>query len=289
MAGQLRSTDFDRAPLTVGIATALCNKSPLHAAQASGWWRNRLGIEAREDSDSMAFGRMAHDACLFGLDRFVAFDADRRTKAGKEAYAAALEEAQGGKVLVKPYELDRLQRIVDAFRAALPWSFLPGDCEQDLVWTEQDDFGRDVQCLGRADILLAHREQPIIIDLKTCADANPERGASKHIEYGYDIQMWAYTSALKHLGVEDAQFWFLNVETERPFATSLVTYDALMRKHGELRWEYAKRKWTTISGFGEKIGKDAFEGYGKRVISAPKWALDRVMTLDEKETDNDNY
>lgn len=278
--GQLRSRDFETAPLTVGVATALCNKSPLHAAQASGWWRAKLGIEEREDSDGMALGRIAHDACLFGLSSFEVFDGDRRTKAGKEEYQTIVSE---GRTPIKPYDMRKLESIVEAFHNTIPWPFVAGDCEQDLVWTEADRYGRDVPCFGRADIVLAMRDTPIIVDLKTTRDANPDRMMSKHVEYGYDIQAHAYASALKHNGVEGAEFYFVFVETEAPFATSIVSYDALSRKLGELRWEHAKARWGNCNQFGKTIGAEAFPGYGRRTLTAPKWAIEQAMMLDREE------
>jgi hypothetical protein len=260
----MRSTDFAEPRLTVTVAKALVTRAPIHAAQASGWWRRELGIEKEDSSDAKDIGRLFHSVLFFGWERTaVVSDADMRTKEGKELRAGTTLP------IVKTAVASKIDAMVAAVKPCLP-AFIPEDCETHLEWEEEDDLGRPTKCFGAADIVI---DSPAgIIDIKTCADANPRALAAKHIEYGYDIQAVAYSNALD---LDPYDFAFVHVESSAPYAVSVIRHDTMMVHHGQMRWARAKRLWNTLCHTRN------FEGYGNARINPPPWAMKALLDAEE--------
>ena len=156
----------------------------------------------RSDSGPMRIGRLVH-AIILGGD-FVIFDGTRRGKAwdefqaehdGKDIYTASEHEDAGS-----------VARAVLGHPEAM--ALLAGERELGLTW---DLDGRP--CAGRIDAVCG----ATVADLKTTADANPDRFVRHAIKMGYHAQLAWYADGLASAGrPRPTRHCLVAVETEFP-------------------------------------------------------------------------
>jgi len=239
----------------------LIAKSPLH------YWARYLDPDRRpvEPTPAMRFGTAFHTHVL-ELDRWdqeiaVAPACDRRTKAGKEAYAA-FQDAAAGKTVISADDAEQVQAMARAvFRhpGAAMLLGLPGKAETTHMWT---DATYGVECKCRPDWLTD--DGTIVVDLKTTKDASP-RGFRRSIgEFRYQVQAAWYLHGLEQAtGRRPDQFVFICVEKEPPYACAVYAADAEMIERGqqqamadlgELAACRAADRWPSYSDQIETIG-----------------------------------
>ena len=239
----------------------LIARSPLH------YWARYLDPDRRpvEPTPAMRLGTALHTHVL-ELDRWdqeiaVAPACDRRTKAGKEAYAA-FQDAAAGKTVISADDAEQVQAMARAvFRhpGATMLLGLPGKAETTHMWT---DATYGVECKCRPDWLTD--DGSIVVDLKTTKDASP-RGFRRSIgDFRYQVQAAWYLHGLEQAtGRRPDQFVFICVEKEPPYACAVYAADAEMieRGHqqamadlGELAACRAADRWPSYSDQIETIG-----------------------------------
>lgn len=231
-------------------------RSPLHA-------KAYMDGAERKETDAMAEGTAFHTALLepdrFALD-YVPFDLDRRTKAGKAAYAEILA---GGRVPIKP---DLAQRITGmrASAMAIPELFemlAATDIlmEAGVYWTDE---ATGLACRCRPDILI--QSLGVVIDVKKCRDASPAGFARAIANYRYHVQAAHY---LKGTGAE--RFIFLAIEAEAPFACALYELDEASLERGLAVRDADMATLAACMSSGEWPGYPA----GITSVSLPIWAM----------------
>jgi hypothetical protein len=256
--------------LSASVATALLNESPLHA-----WVKHpKLGGVRGDGTEDMDRGSIIH-GLLFGKGPVVeVIHADSyRTRAAQEhrdeARAAGLIP-----VLVHKYaDLAVVVRdLAEAVRAA-GYDLAQFRTEAVAVWEEETALG-PVLCRGMQDAI--RLEAGVILDLKnTCAD--PKKFGRKAIDFGYDVQFAAYTSALRKLNPEAAgreDFVWLLVE-ELPegaperVALTVARPSGILREHGRSRWARACERWARC------LRDNHWPAYteGPVSVEAPAWAM----------------
>ena len=239
----------------------LIARSPLH------YWARYLDPDRKpvEPTPAMRLGTALHTHVL-ELDRWdqeiaVAPACDRRTKAGKEAYAA-FQDAAAGKTVISADDAEQVQAMARAvFRhpGATMLLGLPGKAETTHMWT---DATYGVECKCRPDWLTD--DGSIVVDLKTTKDASP-RGFRRSIgDFRYQVQAAWYLHGLEQAtGRRPDQFVFICVEKEPPYACAVYAADAEMieRGHqqamadlGELAACRAADRWPSYSDQIETIG-----------------------------------
>lgn len=147
-----------------------------------------------EPSPEMIIGSALH-CLLLEPDSFdesfaVVPKVDRRTKDGKAAWAAFLEQSDG-KALLDDDGMSRVREMAAAVqddKAAAALLRSVDYAEESIRWT---DRSTGMQCKCRPDGLIAG-DQPIVIDLKTAA--NPSRGSfgRRAFDLGYHRQAAHY-------------------------------------------------------------------------------------------------
>lgn len=157
-----------------------------------------------------AFHALILEPHRFKRDFVFAPDFDRRTNAGKAAYAAFLEEAKTRPVLTADHL--RQLRLMRESTLAHPWARMlleePGDVEPSIYWTDPET---GLLCRCRPDKRLTRR--PIILDVKTTADM--DRFDRSIEEYRYHVQDAFYSEGYeRHFG-ERPSFLFLVVSTTK--------------------------------------------------------------------------
>lgn len=183
---------------------------------------------------ALLFGQVVHKLLLEpdGFEgEFAVFpEVDRRTKAGKEEYAAFLDENEGKGLIT----VDAFQTAWDMAEKAKQEPFvrklLNGEHEKPFFWTDevtQED------CKCRVDCLTDIGGKPYIIDYKTCADASNDAFMRDAIKYGYHVQAAMYSDGVeKNIGVKPT-FVFIAQEKAEPYAINIFQSDEAFVQYGE--------------------------------------------------------
>lgn len=254
--------------LSQSIAHVLLTRSPAHA-----WVGHpRLGKpvdDAEESTEALDKGALIH-AMLLGKGsdfELIRYD-DYRKKAAQELRDAA---RSAGRVPILEYQYQELAAAAESLRRTIAGYGIEfaGQSEVPIEWHERGHHG-DVVCRGLLDHLIA--ERGVIYDIKKIRSADA-RTCSRHaIEYGYDIQHAAYTSAVTKLLPELAgriDFVFVFIEIEPPYAVVPCRPDGALRELGERRWERATSLWEHC------LRENRWPPYTANIttLEAPPWAI----------------
>lgn len=191
-------------------------------------------------------------------------ECDRRTKAGKELYAAFMDASTGAHVVTQDQH-DAAQAMRDAVMSNHAASMLlkSGSPEVTALF-EIDD---EVACKARFDWLPDQFE--VVVDLKTAADASPEEFARAAGRYRYHYQSAWYSMASEANGLGQRPMVFVVVENEPPYAVALYmldqeAVDAAAYRIARLVEQYAECKHAGVwNGYSAEI----------ETLSLPKWSL----------------
>lgn len=189
----------------------LLSHSPLHMKYAQ---ENKP-----EETLALLEGKAAHKLILepdtFYDEFAVAPKCDRRTKEGKEQYAAFLDESVGKDVLTDE-SMTKITEMASAIRQnETAMKFLTGLHEKSFFWT---DSQTGEPCKVRPDCLAEVDGQKYIVDYKTtdsCADGAFEYSVRK---YGYKFQAGMYREGVFQNTFEDYKFAFVAQEKKAPYA-----------------------------------------------------------------------
>lgn len=263
--------------LSQSIAHTMLARSPLHA-----WAEHpRLGNCAEATTTkALDAGQLIHKLLLgAGREIEVVQAPDWRTKAAQqqrdEAVAAGrlpvLEHAFAN---AKQCTEVVLQRMAEA--GVNMTDFECAQSEVSVEWREGVIGGGTVLCRGRMDKLLLGDTRAVVFDVKKIRSAEPRTCARHMVDYGYDIQHAAYTSAVRALRPDLAgriDFLFVFIEDSQPYAITPARPDGVMREHGESRWHRAVQTWARC------LSKNHWPGYAECPISleAPPWAIAQEM------------
>lgn len=252
--------------LSQSIAHTLITKSPAHA-----WLRHpKLGNQPRPPTSATNDGSIIH-RLLLGKGTEVCvisgFD-DFRKKAAQEARDEAIAKGLIP-MLEQRYEgilaaAAQLRRNIASYGIELD-----GASEVPVEWREPGNIG-DVLCRGLLDHLVL--ERGTIYDVKKIVSADLRTCARHAIEYGYDIQYAAYTSAVEKLRPDLSgriDYVWLFCEIEPPYAVVPARPDGALRELGERRWSRAVTLWEDC------LARDFWPTYTRTIttIEAPTWAL----------------
>jgi hypothetical protein len=222
----------------------------------------------QEPTPAMRLGTLTHTAVLepdyFALTTIVRPEGiDRRTSAGKAAWAEFELEADGKEILTAE-EMSKLAAIRDAVRAhPAAAKALAGSptIEQSIFW---DVDG--IACRCRPD---AVTDKGVLVDLKTTRDASPDGFAKSIASYRYHVQAAYYSDGYEAaFGELPRGFVFIAVETEPPFLVAVYVASELMTIRG--RADYL----ADLDTFRRCRDADEWPGYSTAplTIDLPKWA-----------------
>jgi hypothetical protein len=175
-----------------------------------------------EQSNAMRLGHATHLA-VFEPARFEAETVrgekfDRRTKAGKEGFAA-FAAGCAGRTILDPDDLDAISGMVAGLAAnpaAAGLLALPGHSEPTCVWVDPET---GLLCKCRLD-RYAHAAR-MILELKTTRDASPAGFAREVNTHAYWLQAAWQLAGIKATRGEDAGFAWLAVDNTPPYLPSI--------------------------------------------------------------------
>lgn len=259
------NADYHAHPAVSKSHLDLIARSPLHY-----WARyvdpNRL---APEPSPQMRLGTALHTHVL-ELSRWdeeiaVAPVCDRRTKAGKDAFAS-FEASSAGKTVITADDADvvmQMGRSIMRHPGAAMLLGLPGKAETTHMWT---DATYGVECKCRPDWLT--NDGSIMVDLKTTRDASPRGFRQSIASFRYWVQAgWYMHGVQAATGKRPDQFIFICVETTAPYAVAVYAADAEMIDRGYEQAMFDLGKLATCSA------ADSWPSYSDQIetISLPGW------------------
>ena len=247
--------EYNKAP---GIRRSMLweiRRSPAHLK-----WRMDNPPEA---TPALIFGQALHAALLtpedYGMQFAVMPNADRRTKAGREAWEAAAAEANGRTQIAFDWA-EQIAGMVQAVRDnPMAARLLDGPHETSYFWA---DTLTGEACKCRTDAETDIGDMHLIVDVKTCQDASTDAFMRDALHYGYDVQAAMYTDGYKAVTGREATFVFIAVEKNPPYAVNILQADTLFMQHGQDRYRHLlglyhecrqRNQWPGYTGFDGDI------------------------------------
>ena len=242
--------------------------------------------EENIDTPSLKFGRAYHKFCLepydFDKEYVVSPKFDKRTKEGKEAYAKFVEDAGDREVIdEETYETLTAMREM-LYRTPYVKKLINGEHEKSFFWTDKKT---GIKCKCRPDSFGTLGSGNIIVDLKTCKDAETNAFMRDALKYNYDVQAAHYTEGLETIYGKEYAFVFIAQEVKPPYLVNVLQADEYFMQNGrevrdQLLETYKKcielDEWPAYNGFAEE----------KRYInslSIPQW-LKNAMDYEDAES-----
>jgi exodeoxyribonuclease VIII len=192
----------------------------------------------KKDSAAFAMGHAVHCLAL-EPDRFeerfaVAPKVDRRTTAGKVAWAEYLADCEGKTVLDEQDHADAVA-CVQALNNHPEFAAIMAQPRRVEVEHQFDLFGHRFK--ARLDCVIDSMK--LILDIKTTDDASPHRWQWSAVDYGYHRQAFIYQGAieLSHANKEPVResyrFFFAVVEKPKPSTRGIPPTVALYELDAE--------------------------------------------------------
>jgi exodeoxyribonuclease VIII len=174
-----------------------------------------------KESDAFAMGHAVHCLALepekFDERFAVAPKVDRRTTAGKVAWAEYLADCEGKTVLDEQDHADAIA-CVQALNNHPEFATIMAQPRRVEVEHQFDLFGHRFK--AKPDCIVDSMK--LIVDIKTTDDASPHRWQWSAVDYGYHRQAWIYRGAIelshanKEPVTESYRFIFAVVEKPKP-------------------------------------------------------------------------
>lgn len=182
---------------------------------------------------ALLFGQLFHAVLLQPemVDAMfvVSPEIDKRTKAGKEAFAD-FQNTVNGRAVVSS---EMMNQAVAMREAVLCCSYakklLSGEHEMPIFWTDELT-GEECKC--RVDCLSKVKDKLIVIDVKTAESAENNAFARASVNHGYDFQAAMYSEGVAKTYGEAPIFVFIVVEKKPPYAVNIFQADDLFLQRG---------------------------------------------------------
>ena len=239
-------------------------KSPAHFRYAAD--------NPPEETEDMLRGTLIHAMALEPQsleERFIRAESiDRRTKAGKEAFAA-LQQSSEGKSVVPQSMWRTAERCVEALERDVETAMWlsearGGSIEVPLFWSRQG-----VDCKGRPDSVLA---DGTVVDIKTTAmTLTPGLFVNEIFRRCYHTQAAFYRSGILANGGEWRSHVLVCVETKPPYAVAVFRMGPQVIGTSDAKIS----QWIDL--YRACVDRNEWPGYGLVEVSTPKWAMEEAV------------
>jgi exodeoxyribonuclease VIII len=228
-----------------------------------------------ESSKHQELGRAVHTAVLepgnFESEFVVKPKMDRRTKAGKAAWAIFEKEAGGRRILTEEEwaVCEGIMRSIEKHPTARAFLRGKGVNELSLLWRDQEF---DLLCKARLDRLLIFEGHPYILDVKTMHKPASTHAFQVSVEsYQYHSQGAFYLRGAQQLQPAERRFAWLACETEPPHLVRLFDADDEALKIG------ADEVASWLQRFKECTESGTWPGWGDGmdIAGLPPWVMKR--------------
>lgn len=182
---------------------------------------------------ALVFGQLLHAMVLqpetFWNDFEVMPTVDRRTKAGKEEYAAFEENSKGKTIVTAEMFQTAVEMCGKLMSNEYVKKLLNGEREKPFFWVDELT-GEECKC--RVDCLSHINGMDIIVDLKTAENADTDTFMRHAIKYGYNLQAAMYGEGVKANTDKGCAFVFIVIEKKAPYAINILQADKAFVLHG---------------------------------------------------------
>lgn len=251
------------------------NHSKLKGFSKSAAHARRSILNPPEPTRALEAGRAIHAILLqpdlLDSEFVVAPKLDRRSKAGKEAWAN-FESMNQFKTIITPDEHEMLTGIRDSVwgqgdTAITELLSATGKNEVCAVW---DDNELGVRCKARLDRFTLLNGWPCVVDLKSTRDADRHWFSKDLYRLKYHTQAAYYIDGLKALHDVDRRFVIVALEKDEPYCCVAYELEADAIEQGRRTY----RKW--LRQYVEATTTGVWAGYSTQVeaISLPAYAFD---------------
>jgi hypothetical protein len=200
-----------------GISSTELKKLMKSPAHYKNWKDNPT-----EDTTALLFGRAAHKYVLETYDFYNEFaivpNCDRRTKEGKAEWLLFCDQSEGKDIITQ----EQFEQI-DAMRTAAyatPFvsKLLSGEKELSY-WGVDEETGLSIK--ARPDCVTEWNGKNILVDYKTCSDAENTKFCRDSIKFGYDLQLAYYLDILKQNTGKEYIVVIIAQEKTAPYVTNV--------------------------------------------------------------------
>jgi hypothetical protein len=225
--------------------------------------------EEVEQSPAMALGSAVHCAILepekFSSEYAVAPKVDRRTKEGKEIFAA-FEADSNGKTILTADQMETIEGMkTSVLSHEIALGMLTGGEAEYSYYVTDSETGIGLKC--RPDFF----NKGALIDLKTCRDASVEGFTGACFNMGYFIQAAFYLDVFNAAnGTKLEEFYFVAVENTAPFAVNTFKMGEAEIAFGREQYKKALKQYADYLkqperlqdfGYKKQINEIAFRPY----------------------------
>lgn len=236
-----------------------------------------LDDNPRNETDSLRVGKAIHTLALepeLWRDEYIVLDVDKRTKAGKEAWA---EAEASGKTILRQTQYEQVEGMANAIMSnplALALLKSPGYVEATIHWDH-----KNVPMKCRPDFL---RNDGLIVDLKTCRSVKPSLFHKDAANYNYDLSVAITCAGYEALHGKPADnYVFLCIESEAPYIVECYESMAPMDDVSGLSYhEYGNlRLLSLIDRYKDCLSANHWPAYSGKItpMKAPAWAVNQAI------------
>lgn len=192
--------------------------------------------ELNAETPAQLFGAAFHKYVLepeeFSAEYAVMPNVDRRTKAGREEYAAFAARA-GERGIITDSDYFEICRMSEKLKSIPVVKYLlTGEVETSYYFRDELT-GLELQ--ARPDVFRMVGDHGVVVDLKTCRDASNDEFRKAAINLGYDVQAAIFLDAMKaEYGIE-CDFIFVAIEKDPPYMVNVLSADEYLVKYGRER------------------------------------------------------
>lgn len=237
-------------------------KSPLHYK----YWKDN---PEESDTPALLVGRACHKYVLETYDFYnefaVAPNFDRRTKEGKASWLL-FQDQNEGKDIITQEQFEQIEKMRTAMLAT-PFvsKLINGEHELSYFWTDEET---GLKCKCRPDSI--NHKLKIVVDYKTCDDAETEHFMKQAIKLGYDLQASYYLDGVKANIGEDYIFVFIAQEKKPPYAVNILQADEIFIRSGREVYKSMLQTYKECSESGKWFGYMGAENQINS-LGVPKW------------------
>ena len=258
-----------------GISSSELKKIMITPAHYKHWKEN-----PQEDTPALLFGRAAHKYILETYDFYTEFavapNCDRRTKEGKEIWNKFVAESEGKDVITQ----EQFEQIEEMRKVMLATPFVSklinGEHEISYFWVDEDT---GLECKVRPDSI--NHKLKIVVDYKTCDNAETEHFMKQAIRLGYDLQAYMYQQGVKENLGEEYLFVFIAQEKKPPYAVNILEADESFMASGKRIFHEMLNVYKECSETGNWYG---YLGANNEInsLGVPKWIENLIETESEE-------
>ena len=220
-----------------------------------------------------AFHKLVLEPDEFESEFLITPEVDLRTREWKAVYAEFTSKLTEGVTPISQQDYDLISAMRDSvMRNELARTILQGTVEQPVYWN--DPITGEL-CKCKPDSLTEIGESRVVVDLKSCRDADEDAFMRACFKYGYDLQVGMYKTGCDIVRGGNHEFVFVCVEKTPPYSVNVLQADDFFIEHGQRLY----RRYMDIYHECKTTGN--WYGYGGKqnvinVLSVPSWMMTEV-------------